>query len=396
MKIKNIIILAMYPYPWHYKEISDTMRSMTNAFGNVKKIFINPTVGFRKAKADGYSFKIKWNVEECGDVLVCTPPLETIPNSFGFGKIKNAWNMKSLREFITTILHSKWREDTILYISSGGITQSFNILNALQPKWLIVDILDDNICFPGVGEKEKKVLDKQFSHILKSSSLVTAVSSFLVERLQEHYNIIPEWLPNGTDVENFEYKASYNQPPEDLKELNRPIIGFVGALTSWIDFELLWKTAEHLKKGTLVLVGPILESEVPNDILIKLRDHQQVIFLGAKPYELIPHYLHQFDVLILPRNYMPHSLASDPLKIYEYMATGKPIVSTALPSVMRFKEFIFVAEKHQDFLNMLDISQKEWSKEKADKMKEIVQDLSWTRRSQKILELFYEKNARFF
>ncbi|MFC4766279.1 hypothetical protein [Effusibacillus consociatus] len=90
MAIKNIIVLGMYPYPWHSQQISDTMRSMTKAFQEYKKLFLNPSVGFRRAFQEGYGFRSDWECKEDQGVLVCTPPLEVIPSSFGLGNINKA------------------------------------------------------------------------------------------------------------------------------------------------------------------------------------------------------------------------------------------------------------------------------------------------------------------
>ena len=390
MRINNIIILGMYPYPWHYQEISDTMRLMTNAFVNVKKIFLNPSVGFRRAKAEKYPFQMTWGLKECGDVLVCTPPLETIPSSFGLGELKDILIMKALNKLISSILGAQWREETILYLSSGGITQSYKTMRTLLPKWTILDVLDDNIGFPGIEGQKKVMLNRQFGYILINATLVTAVSKFLVDCLQENYSVKVEWLPNGLDVEKYTHKQIYDQPIEELRQLERPLFGFVGALTSWLDFDLLWKIAEYLKKGTLVLVGPLIENAVPQDLLVRLRNHHRIVFLGAKPYNQVPHFLHQFDVLLLPRNYQPHSLASDPLKFYEYLATGKPVVSTALPSVKRFSDTIFIGERHEDFLVALERAQKEWSNEHSIRMKKVVMGMSWKKRAEKMMDLFYD------
>ncbi|NSW93033.1 MAG: glycosyltransferase [Firmicutes bacterium] len=396
IKIENIIVLGMYPYPWQYQEISDTVRLMTNAFENIKKIFLNPSIGFHRAKADNCSFRMNWECNDYGDVLVCTPPLEIIPSSFGLGKLKNYWILKTLDKLIYSILGSQWRQDTILYVSSGGISQSYKVIKALQPRWIIFDVLDDNIGFPGVSQKDKHILSNQFSYILNRSSLVVTVSQYLSEQLEKDYSIKTRCLPNGIDMQMFAYCNDYNEVLDELRGIEKPLFGFIGALTSWIDYELLWKIAEYLEKGTLVLVGPIIESAVPQEWIEKLSRHPKVLFTGAKPYKQVPHFLYQFDVLLMPRNYQPHSLASDPLKLYEYMATGKPIVSTALPSVMRFRDYFFVAETHQEFLIALGRAQYDWSEEKSNQLKDLVKEFSWKNRSKKMLELFYEKMSDLY
>ena len=387
MEIKNIIVLGMYPYPWDQKDISDTVRLMTKAFSNIKKVFINPSIGFRRAKEGKYPFKIKWEVKERGDVIVCTPPLELLPFLI-IGKLKGHWVLSTLKKLIPDILGADWRKDTVLYLSSAGIAQSFTTMDILKPDWIIFDILDDNIGFPGINENERRSMKAMFGEIIKKATIVTAVSQHLVNSIEENYLTKANFLPNGIDINMFIHKPEYDQPIAELVEYERPLYGFVGALTSWIDFELLLKAASEIQKGTLVLVGPLIENAVPQELLKKLNKHKRVTFLGSKPYDQIPHFLHQFDVLLLPRNYLPHSLASDPLKIYEYLATGKPIVSTAIPSVKRLDDIIYVGETHSDFINNIFLSQKEWSVEKSDYARRRVVDMTWEKRAEKMLELF--------
>lgn len=387
MGIKNIIILGMYPYPWDQKDISDTVRLMAKAFGNIKKVFINPSIGFRRAKEEKYPFKIKWVVKEQGDVIVCTPPLELLP-SLGIGKLKEQWVFFTFKKLIPDILGVDWWKDTVLYLSSAGIAQSYATMAILKPRWVIFDVLDDNINFPGVSENEKCSMMAMFGEIIKKATLVTAASQHLVNFIEDNYLTKANFLPNGIDINMFNHKPEYDQPIEELVEYERPLYGFIGALTSWIDFGLLLKLASEIQKGTLVLVGPVIKSAVPQELLKKLNEHKRVTFQGPKPYEQVPHFLHQFDVLLLPRNYLPHSLASDPLKIYEYLATGKPIVSTAIPSVKRLNDIIYVGETHSDFINNIFISQKEWSVEKSDCARRRVADMTWEKRAERMLELF--------
>ncbi len=387
MEIKNIIVLGMYPYPWDQKDISDTVRLMTKAFNNIKKVFINPSIGFRRAKEGKYPFKIKWEVKEQGSIIVCTPPLELLPSS-GIGKLKEQWVLSTLKKSISDILGADWRKDTILYLSSAGIAQSYATMSTLKPSWIIFDVLDDNIGFPGLNENERHSMKAMFEEMIRKATIVTAVSQHLVNFIEDNYQTNANFLPNGIDINMFNHKTEYDQPIEELVEYERPLYGFIGALTSWIDFELLLKVASEIQKGTLVLVGPVIESAVPQELLNKLNEHKKVTFLGPKPYVQVPHFLHQFDVLLLPRNYLPHSLASDPLKTYEYLATGKPIVSTAIPSVKRLNDIIYVGETHSDFINNIFLSQKEWSVEKSDCAKRRVADMTWEKRAERMLDLF--------
>jgi len=387
MEIRNVIILGMYPYSWHYRGIMDTVRLMTAAFNVPNKIFLNPSVGFRRAKAEKQPLRLSWRACWDQDVLVCTPPLEPIPSSCGLGEFKDSWSLYMLRRFIERRLGVRWREETVVYVTSGGISQSYRLMRGLQPRYAVFDVLDDNLSFPGV--KHRNALQKQFAYVLKNATVVTAVSQFLVNHLRDAYGITAHYLPNGVDFERFAYCPAYGEPLQELSPLERPLLGFVGTLTSWIDFELLMLIAENLERGTLVLIGPVARGAVPAEVTRLLHGHPRVAYLGPQPYERVPHFLHQFDVLLLPRNYESHSLASDPLKLYEYMATGKPIVATAIPSVRRFADLIYVCESRRDFLSSLLRALNEWSQEKANKEIDAVREMSWHKRAEHMMRLVY-------
>ncbi|MEG3071417.1 MAG: hypothetical protein RQM92_11860 [Candidatus Syntrophopropionicum ammoniitolerans] len=115
-----------------------------------------------------------------------------------------------------------------MYLSSGGIAQSFSIMESLKPKWLIFDVLDDNIGFPGTSEKEKTILKNQFTQIMQKATLITTVSKYLVNKLSEEYNCKAQFLPNGLDIGKFVIKPTYTQPLSELLSLERPCLVLLG------------------------------------------------------------------------------------------------------------------------------------------------------------------------
>ncbi|WP_170291753.1 glycosyltransferase [Heliobacterium mobile] len=394
MPIDNVLVLGMYPYPWHHRELSDTMRMMTRVFPVRRKLFLNPPVGARQARTDRYPWQMGWTSRLDGDVYVCTPPLERLPSAFRLHHVKNRWASAQLPRFIEQMLGtSNWRDQTVVYLSSGGIGQSYEIFQALRPRFTIFDVLDDNLGFPGLSDSELQSLYRQFSQLLRESTVVTAVSSHLVDKISYDHEKKAAWLPNGVDVDRFAYHPDYGEALPELAGLEGPLLGFVGAITSWVDLELLQKIAESLSQGTVVLVGPVVESAVDKAAMDALRDHRRVVFLGAQPYERVPHFLHQFDILLLPRNYQPHSLASDPLKLYEYLATGKPVLSSALPSALRFRDLIYLGESHDDILQALNqVLRDEVLRKDSFRSSQRVgaaRSLSWSQRANRMMEILF-------
>ncbi|MZP28137.1 glycosyltransferase [Heliobacterium undosum] len=384
--IKNVIVLGMHPYPWHDDKMSDTMRSMTRAFSGVRPVFINPSVGFKRALTEKYALRFAWSFVEDGAVLVCTRPFEKVPSSFGLGNVKSRRTLQQLNAFIQSVLGEGWRKNSLLYLSSGGIAQSYETMKALTPLLMAFDILDDNLAFPGISSREKAMLDAFFTELISRSTVVTAVSDHLFEKISKSHPEKIKLLPNGVDVDRYVHRDDFTEEIGELRHLERPLIGFVGAITSWIDLELLLKIADGLSRGTLVMVGPVIQEAVPRDLFERLTSHPRVTFTGPVSTQRVPHFLHQFDVLLLPRNYAPHSLASDPLKLYEYMATGKPVVSTALPSALRFQDAIYVGQGHEEILALLQKALDDWPRERSQKCRDAIATMTWENRAKKLLE----------
>ena len=135
-----------------------------------------------------------------------------------------------------------------------------------------------------------------------------------------------------------------------------------------------------------VLIGPIDPSIADDPNLKSLQSMENVHFLGARPYVQVPNYLHYSDVLLLPRTTDPYSLACDPLKLYEYLATGKPVVSTDHPSIQRFLSFVEKGEDADQITKGI-IKSLNRSEEKRKLQLDSVDSLSWETRLNRLFEL---------
>lgn len=389
-QIRKVVALGMDPYPWDYPDLADTVRLMTRYWIGMRRLFINPPAGFRRARAQATPMTLAWRLQSRGDVVVATPPLEPLPGLPGLRQLRAVWRGRTLPGVVASVLGKSWREDTLFYCSSAGIRASHQALRTLAPRWSVLDVLDDNLAFPGLSALERADLSSRFAALARRVTVVVAVSEPLVRRLRDTYGIRAVWLPNALDLEAFTPRADFDAPLPELAGLPRPMVGFVGALTNWLDYELLWKIAGSPRGFTLVSAGPVLPGQIPAPWLDRLRRHPRVAFLGPVPYAQVGHLLHQMDLLILPRNYAPHSLASDPLKLYEYLATGKPVLSTAIPAAARFASSVQVASDHTQFLAALE-SWEEWAPRKTWPP---LEDLSWARRCRAVLELVYAASPR--
>ena len=158
-------------------------------------------------------------------------------------------------------------------------------------------------------------------------------------------------VPNGVDAEHFGRVASDDLPvADDFRDLKHPVVGYLGGINYWIDTELLARIARGHPEWTVALVGPV-------DILANLAPLSglpNVIRTGRVPYAEVPRYVKAFDVCVNP--YVLDGVAEhcSPLKLYEYIATGKPLVSVDMPEARKFRGLIQIAEDADSFVRLVE------------------------------------------
>jgi len=156
-------------------------------------------------------------------------------------------------------------------------------------------------------------------------------------------------IRNGVDVERFRSLAASTPRPADVPMLERPVVGFVGALYEWIDWELIRETARQLPESEFVFVGP----RDRRTSGAGARGLPNVRLLGPRPYERVPAYLEAFDVCWVPFKQDAVGQAANPVKIYEYLALGKPVVTTPVADTESFGGLVQVVRTPAEMVAQL-------------------------------------------
>ena len=143
--------------------------------------------------------------------------------------------------------------------------------------------------------------------------------------------------------------------PEDISDLvsaGTSIIGYYGALAEWFDYGLLGQLAERLADHAFVMIGPDYDGTLPRS---EVTDLPNVYWLGPKPYTALPAYLDRFAVATIPFvvNDVTHSVS--PLKLFEYMAGGKPVITPPLRECARYPE-VFLADGVDEWAEMVELA----------------------------------------
>ncbi|GMN99845.1 glycosyltransferase [Parageobacillus thermoglucosidasius] len=214
--------------------------------------------------------------------------------------------------------------------------------------------------------------------LVENSHIVFSVSSILDERMKQKNNN-SHLIPNGVDFDRFaqlEGKLSILR-----EEYRKPIIGFIGTIAEWIDLSLIEKVAKEILNATVLLVGPIHED------VTSLEKLPNVKFLGKVKYDEVPSYINLFDVCLNPFKKTDAGNAADPIKLYEYLALGKPVVSTNIPEAIKLKDVIYIADDEKEFVDKVKHALNYQTHEEVSRRKEIAKKNSWRKRSEDILSI---------
>ena len=196
------------------------------------------------------------------------------------------------------------------------------------------------------GFVRSKVVGSMEDELLRKVDLTVVTQENLLPR---RVKLCPNTvcIPNGADVDKFMPAAlRLLDAPEDIRHIPRPRLGFVGHIHYWIDLKLIRFLAEQRPNWSFVLVGPV----APLADIREIRGLPNVHLIGRRSGTDIPAYLQEMDLCLNP--YVAGDIAENcsPLKFYEYLAAGKPIVSTDMPEVRKFADIVSIAHSYKDFL----------------------------------------------
>lgn len=187
------------------------------------------------------------------------------------------------------------------------------------------------------------------------------------------------YFPNGGDIQLFKTAIEQTLPkPDELKGISTPIIGYTGAVCQRIDYELLQKIANANMDKTIVLVGPRQDKKYAH---INLDEIPNIVFTGAKRIDQLPAYLQYFDCAIIPFVKSNFTGGIYPLKINEYLGAGSAVVTTNFSEdIASFKDYVYLADNHEDFLQMINAAVNDNSAERKQQRLQAAAGNAWEQR----------------
>ena len=230
------------------------------------------------------------------------------------------WQQCSIQWAVHVVQHPYW----------------FGLASFVSPARLVYDCMDFHAGFSENGQSHESV-ERQ---LLKLADLTIVTSDFLVDFAQKAGAKKVALIRNAGEFDHF-YQA-YEAVPLRQKT---PVIGYYGAIAEWFDPAIIETLSLKYPQARIDLIGDDT-AKVKN----RLSHCSNVYFHGEKPYSELPTWLASFDVCLIPFQINTLTLATNPVKVYEYLSAGKPVVGSKLPELAQFGELVYCAADTEEFV----------------------------------------------
>ena len=282
-------------------------------------------------------------------------------------------NEMLLRMQVNGIIRKLKISNPLVWVACPGACDTALRLNKSKLVWQRTDRWEE---FPNVDSK----IVKEYDHKLKQNADLTVFVSNLLFSEEGKDCKKALYLDHGVDYETFAKAEEKPDKPADIANIKRPIAGFFGGIdTHTSDIPFLEKVVDTLPDVSFVFIGS--SSCDCSGLLSK----KNVWMLGQKPYEDIPHYGKCFDVSIMAWNRNRWIEGCNPVKLKEYLALGKPVVSTPFVELQKYRDVVYEASTPQDFASCIVAAINEDNAQRVAERRKKVQQSSWDEKARMVL-----------
>jgi len=261
------------------------------------------------------------------------------------------------------------------------VPQAEVLVESLRPSQIVYHCVDDMAAQKGIDGPSFRAAEARFA---ASADLVFASSAPLAERLAEVSDHVVA-MTNVADTERFAGALENGPVDPAIAALPRPRIVFTGAIVrTKLNFELLVALARARPDWSIALVGPIGPGDPSTDVSA-LRREPNVHLLGKRRYEELPDVLRGADAALIPYDINELTASIFPMKVYEYLAAGLPVVTTPLPSLAGVEGIVTAADAEATVAALEELLQADGPEARADRSR-LAESHSWENRLDEIAE----------
>jgi glycosyltransferase involved in cell wall biosynthesis len=329
--------------------------------------------GVRKRSAVWQQFK-RWlsGPRKVADNVWAGSPPPVLP--FRTNRLVNAINAALIRRWLRTATRKLGFNSPIFWNFEPGLP---DLGRGVKPSLSVFHCVDDFSAIPYWWHNSANQMALE-AKCCRESDVVICTGRNLVESRRQ-YNGNIHFVPEGADVEAFGAATSEAVPvPEGMAALPNPVIGYVGVIDFRLDVPLIEYMAEVHPEWSFALVGPMKGDTLD---MTKLRSLANVHFFGRQKLEDVPAYVKGMDVCLIPYVLNDYTHHIFPLKLYEYMAAGKPIVASAMSEMLHYEgEEMALGRSPEDFLAKVENALNSDSPERAGSRQRKARSESWDHR----------------
>lgn len=256
----------------------------------------------------------------------------------------------------------------------------------LKPKAIVYDCMDELSLFkfapPELIKNEARLFQK-------ANVVFTGGQSLYEAKRRQHKNA---WaFPSSIDVAHFKQARSINESPSDQSAIPSPILGYTGVIDERIDIELIREIAEKRPEWQIIMIGPVVKIDEKD-----LPHNENIHYLGMKDYKDLPRYISGWDVALMPFAINDSTKFISPTKTPEYLAAGKPVISTAIRDVVRSygeQNLVAIAGTSDEFIKAAEAALREDRTEKMKEVDKFLMQTSWDKTFRRMSDLISEAIA---
>ena len=388
-KFPDLIFVSLENWDEVWRRNQFLCDTLARRFPDTKILFVGPardvSNGLRRGRLRelrGAAEATTWIVPATPNVVV-TRPLKLLPNSIAAGRWGNAG---LLRRHVRRVARQLGLRAPVLWLNDHG---AVSLVGRLEEQAVVYDVTDDWTAFP-TAAAERRLTQRRDAALCAAADAVITCSEQLFHDKQRLARRRVHLIPNGVHAEHYArvLDATGSGPlPPGAAAWPRPVAGYLGTVhPSRVDVDLVTAVARQLPggRGSVVLLGP---DHLPPADRARLLALGNVFLVPAVPYARVPDYLRAFDVNLVPHVVSPFTESLNPIKLWEYLAAGKPIVSTRVAGFRDYPEHVALADTAPEFAAAIGRVLAQETPERARARQEAAAAHSWSARVDGVVDV---------